>query len=156
MAGKIVFESQSFVLSSGARANPRASTNPAQERAQRSPLPVIVGCPRSGTSLLAVMLDSHPDVAVPPETSFIGVVAMLQGSNEVVRQSFFDVVTADRIAISNWSDFGLDKDQFWRRLEAIEPFTVSAGLRAFYALYAESQHKPRCGEKTPAYVLMMP
>jgi hypothetical protein len=102
------------------------------------------------------MLDSHPDVAVPPETSFIGAVATLQGSSEVVRQSFFDIVTADRIAISNWSDFGLDKDQFWRRLEALEPFTVSAGLRAFYAMYAEGERKPRYGDKTPGYVFMMP
>jgi hypothetical protein len=156
MAGKIVFESPRFVLSSGARPNPRASIRPAQESVQRSPLPVVVGCPRSGTSLLAVMLDSHPDVAVPPETSFIGAVATLQGSNEVVRRSFFDIVTADRIAISNWSDFGLDKDQFWRRLEAIEPFTVSAGLRAFYAMYAEGERKPRYGDKTPGYVFMMP
>ena len=57
----------------------------------------VVGCPRSGTSLLAVMLDSHPDVAVPPETAFLGPVAWLYGSSEVVRRRFFDVVTADRI-----------------------------------------------------------
>jgi hypothetical protein len=156
MAGKIVFESPRFVLSSGARPNARASTRPAEESAQRSPLPVVVGCPRSGTSLLAVMLDSHPELAVPPETTFLGTVAWLQGTSEVVRRSFFDVVTVDRIAISNWSDFGLDKDQFWRRLQAIEPFTVSAGLRAFYAMYAEGERKPRYGEKTPGYVFLMP
>jgi sulfotransferase family protein len=156
MAGKIVFESPRFVLSSGARPSRRALTVPVEESARRSPLPVVVGCPRSGTSLLAVMLDSHPDLTVPPETSFVGTVATLQGPTEAVRQSFFEVVTADRIAISNWSDFGLDKDLLWRRLEAIDPFTVAAGLRAFYAMYAESQGKPRYGEKTPAYVFMMP
>src|ERR1700694_5600848 len=156
MAGKIVFESPRFVLSSGARPNARASTRPAEESAQRSPLPVVVGCPRSGTSLLAVMLDSHPELAVPPETTFLGTVAWLQGTSEVVRRSFFDVVTADRIAISNWSDCGLDKNQCWRRLQAIEPFTVSAGLRAFYAMYAEGERKPRYGEKTPGYVFLMP
>jgi hypothetical protein len=156
MAGKIVFESPRFVLSSGSRPSRRASTGPAEDRARRSPLPVVVGCPRSGTSLLAVMLDSHPELTVPPETSFVGTVATLQGPNESVRRNFFEVVTADRIAISNWSDFGLDKDLLWRRLEAIDPFTVSAGLRAFYAMYAESQAKPRYGEKTPAYVFMMP
>src|SRR5437667_10714374 len=114
MAGKIVFESQRFVLSSGAGANPRASTNPAQEQARRSPLPVVVGCPRSGTSLLAVMLDSHPEVAVPPETAFIGAVATLRGSNEAVRQSFFDAVAADRLPTSNWSDSGLGTDDCCR------------------------------------------
>ncbi len=65
-------------------------------------------------------------------------------------------MTADRIPISNWSDFGLDREVLWRRLVAIEPFTVTAGLRAFYALYAEGQGKPRYGEKTPGYVFLLP
>src|SRR5438067_13590100 len=124
MPGKIVFESQRFVLASGVRANPRASTNPAQERARRSPLPVVVGCPRSGTSLLAVMLDAHPELAVPPETSFLGLIASLRGEGAALRQRTFEIMTADRITISNWSDFGLDKDELRRRLEAIEPFDL--------------------------------
>src|SRR6266581_9444213 len=156
MPGKIVFESPRVVLAGDARAIPRTATKPARESAHTSPLPVIVGCPRSGTSLLAVMLDSHPEVAVPPETSFLGPVAWLYGSSEVVRRGFFEVVTTDRITVSNWSDFGLDKDALWSRLEGIEPFTVSAGLRAFYALYAERERKPRYGEKTPGYVFLMP
>jgi hypothetical protein len=125
-------------------------------RRRYPPFPVIVGCPRSGTSLLAVMLDSHPALAVPPETSFLGQVACLYGSSANVRRNFFDAVTADRIGLSNWSDFGLDKDALWGRLEAIEPFTVSSGLRSFYAMYAQRESKPRCGEKTPGYVFLMP
>jgi len=155
MAGKIVFESPQMGL---AGATPAPSATPAGARAPRrhAPFPVVVGCPRSGTSLLAVMLDSHPELAVPPETSFVGAVACLYGSSDTVRRNFFEAVTADRIAISNWSDFGLDKEAFQRRIEAIEPFTVSAGLRAFYAMYAESEGKPRYGEKTPGYVFMLP
>ena len=34
-------------------------------------MPIIVGAPRSGTTLLRLMLDSHPDVAIPPETGFL-------------------------------------------------------------------------------------
>jgi len=120
------------------------------------PFPVIIGCPRSGTSLLAVMLDSHPELAVPPETSFLGAVARLYGPPATVRRGFFEAVTADRLGLSNWPDFGLDRDPFLRRLETIEPFTVSAGLRAFYAMYAKAEGKPRCGEKTPGYVFLMP
>jgi hypothetical protein len=153
MAGTIVFESPRFVLS-GPR--PRPGKGAVEESAQRSPLPVVVGCPRSGTSLLAVMLDSHPELAVPPETSFLGGVVSLQGTSQAVRQGFFDVVTTDRISISNWTDFGLDRDALWRRLESIEPFTVAAGSRAFYAMYAEGQGKPRYGDKTPGYVFMLP
>jgi hypothetical protein len=35
------------------------------------PFPIVVGCIRSGTTLLRAMLDAHPEMAVPPESSFI-------------------------------------------------------------------------------------
>ena len=151
MAEKIVFDTQRVPLAPGASLEALAPV-----RRRPFPMPVVVGCPRSGTSLLAVMLDSHSELAVPPETSFIGSVSWLHGPSDPLRHAFFEVVTADRITVSNWSDFGLDKDVFWRRLEALEPFTVSAGLRAFYALYAEQEGKPRYGEKTPGYVFLLP
>src|SRR5882762_1496251 len=31
----------------------------------------ILGCPRSGTTLLQLMLHAHPRIAVPPETRFV-------------------------------------------------------------------------------------
>ncbi len=157
MASKIVYESPRFVLAHGPgkRADPRRSAT-GVEPAPRSPLPVVVGCPRSGTSLLAVMLDSHPDLAVPPETAFLGAIASLPGASPSLRRDFFNCVTADRIPLSNWSDFGLEREVLWRRLSAIEPFTVAEGLRAFYALYAEGQGKPRYGDKTPGYVFLLP
>jgi hypothetical protein len=119
------------------------------------PFPVIVGCPRSGTSLLAVMLDSHPALAVPPETAFLKHVAKLAGEPEAMRRRFVELVTADRTPISNWSDFGLDRAAFAARIAAIPAFTPAAGARAFYAMYAESQHKPRAGEKTPDNIFVM-
>ncbi len=156
MAGKIVYQSPRFVMAYGAgpRADPRSATE--VESAPRCPLPMVVGCPRSGTSLLAVMLDSHPDLAVPPETSFLSGLVSSPGPTAGARRHFFNCITADRIPVSNWSDFGLDRELLWQRLRAIEPFTVAAGLRAFYALYAESQGKPRYGDKTPGYVFLLP
>jgi hypothetical protein len=35
------------------------------------PLPVVVGVGRSGTTLLRLMLDAHPQVAIPAETGFL-------------------------------------------------------------------------------------
>ena len=31
----------------------------------------IIGCPRSGTTLLQRMLDAHPEIAIAPETHFM-------------------------------------------------------------------------------------
>ena len=122
---------------------------------QPLPFPVIVGCPRSGTSLLAVMLDAHPQFAVPPETTFLPRIMGLRAESASLRQQFFQIVTTDRVSVSNWSDFGLDADAFLHRLEAIRPFTLTAGVRAFYALYAECHAKRRVGEKTPGYLYTM-
>lgn len=41
------------------------------ERATPWPSPFIVGVARSGTTLLRLMLDSHPELAIPPETGFL-------------------------------------------------------------------------------------
>src|SRR5439155_5512769 len=35
------------------------------------PAPFIVGAGRSGNTLLRLMLDAHPQLAIPPETDFI-------------------------------------------------------------------------------------
>jgi hypothetical protein len=153
MIDKVLFQSPRFVLSSE---KPMSAAGPAPRREPPPPFPVVVGCPRSGTSLLAVMLDSHPHLAVPPETAFFGLVASLQDSPARLRERFFEIVTTDRMTVSNWSDFGLDREALRERLAVIKPFGLSEGLRAFYALYAESEHKPRCGEKTPGYVFLMP
>src|SRR5207342_1162868 len=36
-----------------------------------APMPIILGSPRSGTTLLRLMLDAHPALAIPPETGFL-------------------------------------------------------------------------------------
>ena len=42
--------------------------------------PFVVGATRSGTTLLRLMLDAHPELAIPPETHFIPkVIAACQG-----------------------------------------------------------------------------
>jgi Sulfotransferase family len=121
----------------------------------RPPFPVIVGCPRSGTSLLTVMLDAGPVLAMPPETAFLKHVVGLKADTPGLARKFVAIVTADRTPISNWSDFGLDRDAFARAVAALAPFSVAAATRLFYDLYAASEGKERAGEKTPDNVFAM-
>lgn len=149
-AGRSPFESSSGAGSvGGSLPDTSASPGPTAGDAFRLPMPVITGCPRSGTSLLAVMLDSHSQVAMPPETVFLNSMERLAGSGDSLRRNFFDLVTCDQARISNWSDLDMDKEEFRRRLDGVRPFSVTQGLRAFYAQYAQRFGKPRCGEKTP-------
>jgi hypothetical protein len=116
-------------------------------------MPVVVGAPRSGTTLLRLMLDSHPELAIPPETGFLSAARRLRGSGDGLRERFFRTVTAFPPQAPAWADFGIAADDFRAALERIEPFTASAGFRAFYRLYAARHGKPRWGDKTPIYCL---
>jgi Sulfotransferase family len=117
------------------------------------PAPFVVGVGRSGTTLLRMMLDAHPKLAIPPETHFIN--PFIQASGRIR----FNPRTACRAIVSDqrrrWNDFGLDEEELLGRFERLEPFNTSDALRAFFLLYAEKHRKPRWGDKTPDYVRKM-
>ncbi len=113
-------------------------------------MPIIVGAPRSGTTLLRLMLDAHPDLAIPPETHFIPTLQHLD-SKQPQREAFYHRLVTD----IRWQDFHLSNQEFYDALMEIEPFTLSAGLRCFYRLYTARLGKQRWGDKTPPYVLSL-
>jgi hypothetical protein len=115
------------------------------------PMPLIVGAPRSGTTLLRLMLDAHRELAIPPETGFLIPALYMAGAGVTLRRSFFNLVTQYPPRAVGWQDFGIPADEFWHALARLEPFSVSAGLRCFYQLYAARFGKSRWGDKTPAY-----
>ncbi|MDQ2675442.1 MAG: sulfotransferase, partial [Actinomycetota bacterium] len=115
--------------------------------------PFVVGVGRSGTTLLRLMLDAHPQMAMPPETHFFESVLAASGRLRFGPEQALLAIRED--PRRRWNDFGITEDELLDRFEAIEPFNVSDALRAFYALYAEKQGKPRWGDKTPTYVKTM-
>ncbi|MET3444464.1 hypothetical protein ABIC94_005275 [Variovorax paradoxus] len=122
---------------------------------RHQPMPVIVGAPRSGTTLLRLMLDAHPDLAIPPETTFVAAVSALTESHGDLRTRFLETITAYPPGAPNWQDFGLAREALAEAVQALEPFTLADGLRAFYRLYAQRFDKSRWGDKTPDYSLHM-
>ncbi|HEX2128198.1 MAG TPA: sulfotransferase [Solirubrobacterales bacterium] len=117
------------------------------------PAPFVVGVGRSGTTLLRMMLDAHPQLAIPPETHFIN--PFIQASGRIR----FNAKTACRTIVHDerrrWNDFGLAAEDLLERFQAVEPFNTSDALRAFYELYASKHGKPRWGDKTPDYIRKM-
>ncbi|MGA9798326.1 MAG: sulfotransferase [Terriglobales bacterium] len=113
-------------------------------------MPIIVGVPRSGTTLLRFMLDSHPCLAIPPETGFLAW-PLHWLTMFAPRESLFRAVTRLPFKSGPWADFGLGAREFRQHLRQVEPFDLGEGLRTFYRLYAEQQNKIRYGDKTPLY-----
>jgi hypothetical protein len=122
----------------------------------RSPIPLIVGAPRSGTTLLRLMLDAHPDLAIPPETGFLPAAAALTGNEDELRHGLVDLLTHFPPDAPAWPDFGLDAADVAQNLTAIRPFAAAEGVRAFYRLYAARFGKTRFGDKTPSHGLALP
>ena len=103
-----------------------------------TPAPFIVGVGRSGTTLLRLMLDAHPDLAIPPETRFIPLAAQSCATATDPAKSLVETPTS-RV---HWPDFHVDGAVLAERLAAIEPFSLSAALHTFHVLYAERFGKP--------------
>lgn len=126
-----------------------------RRRADAPPSPFIVGVGRSGTTLLRLMLDAHPELAIPPETHFIprAMRACERASNEGrnPRRAFLRALTT----VETWPYHRLDEEQLRQRIETLDPFDLGGALRAFYELYAERFGKRRWGDKTPLYVRHM-
>ena len=115
--------------------------------ADRAPVPFVVGFGRSGTTLLRLMLDAHPDLAIPPETSFVPRLIRACEADGASAESVHELLLAQR----RWPDMELDSDEVlarWRALDELDPGDV---LRALFGLYAEKHGKPRWGEKTPTH-----
>lgn len=114
----------------------------------------VVGCPRSGTTMLQLMLHSHPRIAVPPETRYL-IPAYLR------RRSFGDMRLAQRRrALAEWvagdrttkfKELKIDKDEYVR--QAVEgPGSLGSVLGLTFKMYADRFGKVRWGDKRPSYV----
>jgi hypothetical protein len=118
---------------------------------ERPPAPFIVGVMRSGTTLLRLMLDAHPQLTITPETKFLE--AVVEATKDGGASA--DDAIAPMVASTRWADFHLDEDAFRERLRSAEPLDPSTALRTLYDAYAERIGKPRWGDKTPGHAKRM-
>lgn len=118
----------------------------------------VVGCPRSGTTLLQLMLHAHPRIALPPETSFV--LPVYYG-----RRSFGDLRLAEnREAVAAWitrrretrfRDLALDTDAVTARIVEGPP-TIGSALAAVLTSFSDRFHAVRWGDKRPGYIQHLP
>jgi Sulfotransferase family len=112
----------------------------------------LVGCPRSGTTLLSAILHAHPRIAMPPETRFLLPVYRS-------RLEFGDLtIAANRRRLARrmtgrgtrFRDLGLARKDVIQKIVAAPP-TVGSAAGTIWREFAHSRGKARWGEKRPAY-----
>jgi Sulfotransferase family len=127
------------------------------ERATHSPAPFepvfVVGGKRSGTTLLATLLDRHSQIAVPPETHFFGHFRQ-RVARDLGSEQHRDLVD-DFFANQRAQDMQLDPKRLLGRFRQY-PADPAHLLRASLEEYAARFGKPRPGEKTPEHIEFVP
>ena len=115
----------------------------------------IVGCGRSGTTLLRAILDAHSELAIAHESRFI--TWMLDhraryGKGGLDADRFLDDLTRNPRVPSRFPDWGVDVGTVRAELTAATPTTLPEAIRVVYRCYAQARGKHRAGDKTPRYV----
>lgn len=113
----------------------------------------VLGAPRSGTTLMQLMLHAHPRIAIPPETRFT-----LRAYDE--RRRFGDLTEPGKmLELARWmtgghnfGDLGLDRAAVIDEAVAGAP-TIGSAASVIFRAYARRFGKPRWGDKRPAYLL---
>ena len=119
--------------SAHARTRTRAQRIQGPEFHAMAPPVFVVGCQRSGTSLLRRILDSHPSIACPPESKFI---------------LPLEALIHDSQALQALASMGFAREEVMRRLRSF--------VASFFQDYALAKGKERWADKTPNYVDCLP
>ncbi|HXJ65500.1 MAG TPA: sulfotransferase [Actinomycetota bacterium] len=118
--------------------------------------PFVVGEARSGTTLLRVMLDAHPQLSIPPESYFVSGLYPYRSRYE--RNGSFDLArfAGDLQGLHKFRDWDLDANVLGEVFASPMPRgTYADAIRLLYGTYATAHDKPRYGDKSPGYVTRM-
>ncbi len=106
----------------------------------------IVGSARSGTTLLRLMLNAHPEVAIPPESRFI--TELWTGHDEVE----VDPLLSELEANKRFQTWELPIATVKRELDGRSSARYVEVMEAAYTAFSRAHGKRRWGDKTPRYV----
>lgn len=116
----------------------------------------VLGNPRSGTSLFRLMLNSHPEITVPPECGFALWLAEKYKScvfNDLTYDNYAHDVTSSK----KFETWNLSKASILNMIVRVRPQTYSEMAGLVYFAYAKERHKEPLfvGDKNNYYIKHM-
>jgi hypothetical protein len=120
-----------------------------------NPYVFIIGCPRSGTTLLRRMVDAHPEIAITPETHWIA--KWFERRNGVSPEGLVaPELVPSLLAYKRFPRMGLDPADVRGLIDDDAPLPYTRFVTALFDLYGKQQGKAVVGDKTPSYVRRIP
>jgi hypothetical protein len=114
----------------------------------------IVGCGRSGTTILRLMLNQHSMIAIPEETWYFP--RLLQMLPALIKHDDWKAKVANKIFELNTIHFpDISKSQLMEALIGIQRNDYASIISCLNRSFAASEGKIIWGDKTPGYVLSL-
>jgi Sulfotransferase family len=110
----------------------------------------IVGCARSGTTLVHRIVNAHPEIAITPEMHWI--TRQFKSGPGLVASELVSELTGHK----RFAQFEIPREEFEALLGAGEALPYPTFLNRVFGLYGKINNKPLVGNKTPAYVRSIP
>jgi hypothetical protein len=115
-----------------------------------NPYLFIVGCPRSGTTLLRRLVDTHPLVAVIDEMRWIA--SFFERREGLTPEGLVTPELVDRLlAYDRFANLEISREQLRRSIDTADPVSYPTFVTGIFDLYGQAQGKSLVGDKTPRY-----
>lgn len=116
-----------------------------------NPYVFIVGCPRSGTTLLQRVVNAHSEIAITPEAQWVP--RLFEKRWGVTREG---LVTPELILQlvehPGFIAMNIDREELVKLVGTGEPVTYASFVSGLFDLYGRIRGKRLVGDKTPGYV----
>src|SRR5215472_8199050 len=116
-----------------------------------NPCVFIVGCPRSGTTLVQRMVNAHPDIAITPESHWI---PRLYAKPWALTPegSVKPKLIRRLLCHPKFARLKISPEEIAKLTGNGKPITYANLVSQIFDLYGERQGKSLVGDKTPDYV----
>jgi hypothetical protein len=116
----------------------------------------IVGSSRSGSTLLRLMLASHSRIAIPSETWYLTALVKEFPFDRSLRENEINRAISLMTNHYTWPDMGLDAAELRRRVANLSEVRLRDLVEIVYRWHMDVEGKSRWGDKTPAYIEIVP
>ncbi len=112
----------------------------------------IVGCSRSGTTMLSLMMNMHGNIHIPKESWFLSDIMDRFSPDNKLRKTDVNEIYELTTSHWRWKEWEMSDEILKERLNMLEESSLNQVVEVIFQQTLEKVGKRRWGDKTPGYV----